>query len=171
MLKRKPILYTLLAATIVAAVWPGVDDASAVVEPSAAVRPVKVAVAAPGASEPKPADLALYKLERASMVVTTQNPFATTSWVVAPPPPPPPAAAAPPPPQTAPAMPFVYAGRLQGTGGRWTYYLTRGDQSFAVSRGETFDTSYRLDSVDDSKMVIEYLPLSVKQTLSLMGES
>ncbi|MGX9773210.1 hypothetical protein ACWYXN_06835 [Janthinobacterium aestuarii] len=171
MFKRKPILFTLLAATVVAAIWPGADDASAVVEPSSAARPAQVAVAAASPGEPKPAELALYKLERVSMVVTTQNPFSTTSWFVAPPPPPPPPAAAPPPAPTAPAMPFVYAGRLQGVGGRWTYYLMRGDQSFAVSRGETFDTSYRLDSVDDSKMVIEYLPLSVKQTLSLMGES
>ena len=170
MFKRKPILFTLLAATVVAAIWPGADDASAVVEPSSAARPAQVAVAAASPGESKPAEWLIQAracidgrdhaepvfddvlVRGAATATTTAGRSSATS-------------------ANCPAMPFVYAGRLQGVGGRWTYYLMRGDQSFAVSRGETFDTSYRLDSVDDSKMVIEYLPLSVKQTLSLMGES
>lgn len=170
--KRKVFLLTLLAATVAAALWPSPEDDLGIVEPSAARPAVQARAAAPAGQAARPAPpLPLYKLDREPMVATEQNPFATTSWFVAPPPPPPPPAAAPPPPPSAPAMPFVYAGRLQGENGRWTYYLMRGDQSFAVSRGDTFDTSYRLDSVDDTKMVIEYLPLSVKQTLAIMGDS
>lgn len=164
-------MLTLLAATVAAALWPSPEVDLAIIEPSAArpTAPARAAASAAKNAKPVPA-LPLHKLERETMVVTEQNPFSPTAWFVAPPPPPQPSAA-PPPPPSAPAMPFAYAGRLQGEGGRWTYYLMRGDQSFAVSRGDTFDTSYRLDSVDDAKMVIEYLPLSVKQTLTIMGDS
>ncbi len=102
------------------------------------------------------------------------DPFPPKSWEVpaAPPPPaPPPVTRAPESaPPVAPPLPFAYAGKLEQAPGQWTIYLTRGNDSFALSKGDTFDNVYRLVEVDAGKLVIEYLPLSTKQTLPIGTE-
>lgn len=70
----------------------------------------------------------------------------------------------------APPLPFTYAGKMEQSPGKWTFYLSRGDESFALSKGDTFDNVYRLVDADASRLVIEYLPLSEKQTLPIGAE-
>jgi hypothetical protein len=107
------------------------------------------------------------KLQRPQMEVGDLNPFGAKSWYVPPPPPPP----EPLPKPTAPPLPFTYVGKLQEDDGHWVIYLVKGDQSYAVSKGETFDSVYRLEGIENGNLVIQYLPLSIKQILAIGSES
>lgn len=109
--------------------------------------------------------LALDRLQNRDPAGTDIDPFRAKSWFVAPPPPPP----APPPKPTAPPLPFQYMGMYEdsGGGGKPVVYLARGNDSFAISPGDKFDASYQLEKIDQGKLVILYLPLSVKQTLPI----
>jgi hypothetical protein len=110
--------------------------------------------------------LVLDKLQRSPMAVYDLNPFGPKSWFVAPPP------APPPPPQqpTAPPFPFIYQGKLEEDVGRWVFYLVKGEHLYMVRKGEVFDNTYRLDSVENGNLIIQYLPLSIKQLLPIVGE-
>ena len=46
-------------------------------------------------------------------------------------------------------------------------YLSKGNESFAVKPGEKFDGAYQFEGVENGNVVILYLPLSVKQRLSI----
>lgn len=171
--QKHMLLFGLLALTLSATVW--VSDRSEHGQADV-VEPVTGPAAKPrSAPQAKPKGdgkslLPLYKLERVSMIVRDKDPFSARSWYTPPPPPPsPPPVPAPVP--SAPALPFAYAGKLQGDTGRWIFYLTRGEQSFAVSLGDTFDNVYRLEGVENGKLTIQYLPLSIKQFLSIATES
>ena len=109
----------------------------------------------------------LDKLSRTAMTVGDLNPFNAKSWYVPPPPPPPP----PPPKPTAPPLPFTYIGKLEEDGGRWTVYLAKGEQSYVLKKGETFDSVYRLEGLENGNLVIQYIPLSIKQFLPIGGIS
>lgn len=70
-------------------------------------------------------------------------------------------------PPSAPPLPFAFAGKLEETPDRWIIYLVKGDQSFALNKGDIFDTDYRFDGVEDGHAVIFYLPLSTRQFLPI----
>ena len=105
-----------------------------------------------------------------------KNPFEVKTWVATPPsgaasdggtPVP-----APPPPQpTTPALPFLFAGKLEVAPGKWLVYLTKGEQSIAVEMGETFDGVYRFDGIENDNIIIVYLPLQTKQLLPMGSAS
>jgi hypothetical protein len=109
----------------------------------------------------------LDKLSRGAMTAGDLNPFNAKSWYVPPPPPPP----GPPPKPTAPPLPFTYIGKLEEEGGRWTVYLAKGEQSYVVKKGETFDNVYKLEGLENGNLVIQYIPLSIKQFLPIGGLS
>ena len=109
----------------------------------------------------------LDKLARTAMTVGDLNPFGAKSWYV----PPPPAPALPPPKPTAPPLPFAYVGKLEEEGNRWSVYLSKGEQFFVVKKGETFDSVYRLEGVENGNLVILYIPLSTRQFLPIGGLS
>lgn len=67
----------------------------------------------------------------------------------------------------APPLPFAYAGKMEQSPGHWILYLSRDNESFAVSPGDTFDNVYRLRGIENGNLVIEYLPLSTKQLLPI----
>lgn len=46
-------------------------------------------------------------------------------------------------------------------------YLARGNESFAVKPGEKFAGVYQFEGIEKGNVVILYLPLSVKQRLSI----
>lgn len=168
--RRRLALFGLLAASLAAAVWVsdapgGTDDVVA----ATADRATAPRNNASGLEQKKEEQLALLvdNLQRAPMAVGDLNPFGARSWYVAPPPPPP----APPPKPTAPPLPFAYVGKLKEDGGRWVIYLAKGEQSFAVSKGDTFDNDYRLEGIEDGTLIIVYLPLSIKQMLPIGSES
>lgn len=86
---------------------------------------------------------------------------------VEPPPPPPPP---PPPKPSAPPLPFSYLGQVDGSE-QVIVYLTQGEEVFSVRPGERFAQFYRLDEVRKNKLVILYMPLSVRQYLPIDRES
>lgn len=176
--RRHWILALLLGATLFAT-WQAArqpDDAADLARPV----PSRVGTAASMAQTTTPAGvpgvvgvarqpgLRLERLTRASEAVGEVNPFAPPSLppALATPAPQVPVAQAP----VAPPLPYALAGKLQDEGGRWVYYLMRGDQSFAVSEGEVFDSQYRLQGVENDRLVIEYTPLAFKQYLPLGSE-
>jgi hypothetical protein len=110
--------------------------------------------------------LQLERLKRSRANADKVNLFPSKSWYVAPPPPPPP----PPPVPTAPALPFTYLGKQLDANGKFTYYLSQGDRLRIVSLGEILDSTYSIDSVDHGQMELTYLPLKIKQYLSI-GET
>jgi hypothetical protein len=115
---------------------------------------------------PQPADsLAIAKMDREFVVTDPTDPFAGKSWATVQEPVVPASPAPPPPVPTAPALPFEYAGKLEVESGKWIIYLARGDQSFAVSKGDVFDNAYRFDGIEGNKLIIVYLPLGTKQFL------
>jgi len=141
-----------------------------VVAPSDAVRPQRAEPAvAPPTVPPAVSAAAIKTIERPGVFVGELNPFIVKSWAnvqaQSPDPVAPPPEEAPAPAPTAPPLPFAFAGKLEDEPGHWIVYLARGDQSFALSKGDTFDTNYRFEGLEDGKLVITYLPLATKQFL------
>jgi hypothetical protein len=100
--------------------------------------------------------------------------FAAHSWQPPPPPPRPKLIAPepeladpPPPPPAAPPLPFTFLGAFEATGGKRVLYLVEGDKVHAVSEGEIVNELYQVEAVGADEMVFMYLPLKLKQTLSL----
>lgn len=168
---KRLFLFCLLAVSVAAAVW--VSDAPEGTD--GPVAPVSERVKMPRKETTSNAQtgerlaLLMDNLQRMPITVGDLDPFGTKSWYVAPPPSPP--LPAPPPTPTAPPLPFTYVGKLQEEGGRWIIYLAKGEQSYAVSKGETFDSDYRLEGIENGNLTIQYLPLSTKQILPIGSES
>lgn len=150
------VLAALVAATTVAV---GAADPEA-----AAVRPAPRRAADSGAERVD--SLPLERLKRAPMQVKDANAFRAKSWYVPPPPPPP----APPPPPTAPPLPFTYLGKIQEPNGKLTIFLSGDNRVYLVTAGETINQTYHVDGIEDGKLALTYLPLQIKQFLS-MGDA
>lgn len=82
--------------------------------------------------------------------------------VQAPPPPPPP----PPPPQ-APPLPFTYLGKWTEQG-QTTIFLGRGERHVAVRGPGKLDDTYSVESIDERQIVLNYIPLGIRQSLPLV---
>ncbi|HEU5284819.1 MAG TPA: hypothetical protein VFU53_13455, partial [Burkholderiales bacterium] len=74
---------------------------------------------------------------------------------------PPPTAAPPPPPP-----PFTYLGRL-AEGGQTTVFLAQGDRNLVVRVGDVIDSTYKVEEIGPTLLVLTYLPQNLKQTLSI----
>lgn len=124
-------------------------------------------------SRPQPAArseaVRLDLLKRGEQADPQRDLFASTTppSPPAPPPPPPP----PPPKPTAPPLPFASIGKLETAGEPTIYYLQEGDTVHAVVVGETIGASYRVESVSNGVMELVYLPMNIRQILSLGGDS
>lgn len=94
--------------------------------------------------------------------------FASNSWTPPPPPPPKELAPPPPPPPTAPPIPFNFVGLLQDQA-KPTAFLAQDDKLLLVSAGDTLDGAYRIESVSASEIVLTYLPLNQRQSISISG--
>lgn len=92
--------------------------------------------------------------------------FKEKSWYVPPPPPKP----APPPAPTAPPIPYAFMGSYRGDDGRLTVFLTRGDRVYSVSPGDVLEGTYRVEEIASGQLVLIYLPLNTRQTMSI-GEA
>lgn len=97
--------------------------------------------------------------------------FRGMSWTPAPPPPPPapPAVRLPPPPPSAPALPFRYVGMLEQTADKPTAFLAKGEALHVVRVGDVIDSTYRIESFSPAQVVVTYLPMDQRQTLSVAG--
>ena len=168
--RRRLVLGVALCMTLAAVFWvsqgeegedgkeggsaPDVSGAAASAGPRQ--RPAREA-SADGAS------LQLGKLARRAQAEPNQDAFAGRSWVA----PPPPVAEGPPPAPSAPPLPFTYIGKLQeGETGPVTIYLTQGEQAYSVKKGDVIDKTYRVESITSAHIVLTYLPLRIKQTLT-----
>ena len=101
--------------------------------------------------------------ERAPLADPVTDLFASKSWM----PPPTVVAMAPikPPPPSAPPLPFRYVGQMTDATGQLLVYLAQGDDVLLVKVGEQLAGSYRLYSIDDTKLVLTYIPLNQQQML------
>ena len=169
---RRALLFTLLAATVLAAIWPHSEPVETA--PLRRQRLDPTAVPTTRNADPKAvmAETAAPALpDRFDGDMADTDPFGVKNWAPTPAPPPAktaaPAAASP----SAPPLPFTYAGRLESEPGRWTIYLMRGEQTFAVNKGDVFDGTYRFDGEEGGSLLIQFLPLSVTQKLQLSTEN
>lgn len=90
-----------------------------------------------------------------------QGPGAPAQAQAPAPPPPPPA-----PPQ-APPLPFTYLGKWTEQG-QTTVYLARGERHVAVRGPGKLDESYTVESIDERQIVLNYVPLGIRQALPLV---
>lgn len=97
--------------------------------------------------------------------------FKGKSWYVPPPPPPPkPVVKAPPPKPTAPPIPYTYLGSYMGDGGKLIVFLTRNDRVYSVALGDVLDGTYRVEEIASGQLVLDYLPMNIRQTMRI-GEA
>lgn len=161
---RQIILFAALAASLGAALWVRGQEGDS----EAVVKPVEGGnnhpTVAPETAE-REGRVALERLNRRAPSGTETDPFRLKTWFVAPPPGPPPS----PPKPTAPPLPFKYMGSFEEpSSGKLIVYLAKGDESFPVSPGDKFDDNkYQFDGIGKGRITITYLPLSIKQNITL----
>ena len=138
-------------------------------EAPVAAQPV-AAQSAPPAQRPaaKSESVRIDLLRRDAQARPEGDAFSAHSWQP-PPPPPPRAKLIAPEPELAdpPPPPFTFLGAFEATGGKRVLYIVEGDKVHAVSEGETVNELYQVEAVGADEMVFTYLPLKLKQTLSL----
>jgi hypothetical protein len=163
---------------------PAPTSAAAAGAPVRAERPQDAAGQAP-ASSPRPVarpaspstatTIAIGRLDRPrALPQPAANPFDTAPWT------PESVAAAesvarskraqaePPPPPMAPPLPFTFVGRLID-GDRSKVFLNQGTRTLIVGAGETFDSVYRVERIEDDSVHFTYLPLDQQQVLAIPG--
>ena len=128
--------------------------------------PARVAASMPREAVPSP--VAVAEGPPASPAIDI---FAVRDWLPPPPPAPvsapsQPAQAAPPEP---PPLPFRFLGRIIEPGQPQMFLLVEGEQLHAVRMGESVGAAYRVESVEGAQLVFSYLPMKVRQKLT-MGE-
>ena len=105
----------------------------------------------------------LDQLKREPIKVDKGDGFRSKSWHVPKPPPPPP----PPPAPTAPPLPFSFLGKIQDDNGAMTLILSDNIQVHLVHAGDKINSTYSVDGIEDGKLTLTYLPLNIKQFLSV----
>jgi hypothetical protein len=161
---RQFLLGSALALTLGTVAWQATQSQDEAADTVVAARPGKSA-AAQASPAPDTPHLALDKLQRNDDLddAALRDAFQVTSWA---PPPPPPAPPAPPPPPSPPPLPYRYMGQLLEDG-TLTVFLTRQNQNYAVKAGDALDGGYRVDSINNQRMVLTYLPLNMQQSLAI----
>lgn len=71
-----------------------------------------------------------------------------------------------PPPPTAPPVPFKYAGKAISDNQTWVFLSQAKDNHIAKIGGKITD-QYRLDAITEESISLTYLPLNIKQTLTI----
>jgi hypothetical protein len=161
---RSTVLMSALALSLFASLWTWWRGAAS--EELALPLDGRPGTAAQATPAPVPSPLSAAGAEAPG---ATQAPvldlFAPVSWETAPDPAPaaPPAPTAP----AAPPMPFEYVGRTEVVGGPGTVvHLRRGTELYSVSEGASIDEQYKLHKIGADALEIDYLPMSLRQTLS-----
>lgn len=98
--------------------------------------------------------------------------FKSKSWYIPPPPPKPvpPPKPLPPPAPVAPPVPYAFMGSYKGDDGRLIIFLTKGDRVYSTFLGEVLEGTYRVQEIASGQLVLIYLPLNTRQTISV-GEA
>jgi hypothetical protein len=74
--------------------------------------------------------------------------------------------ATPPPAPTAPPLQFKYSGKAVTDDETWVF-LSQSGENFITKIGGKINDKYRLDAINDSTIAVTYLPLNIKQTLTI----
>ncbi|PTQ87803.1 hypothetical protein [Nitrosomonas ureae] len=74
-----------------------------------------------------------------------------------------------PPAPTAPPLQFKYAGKAIADNETWVFLSQSGENLITKIGGKINDT-YRLDSINDTAITMTYLPLNIKQTLTINNQ-
>jgi hypothetical protein len=135
--------------------------------------PQATSVSAPRTTGQSPPALDLQKLQRSPALDPDGDPFGPRSFRPAPPKVKAPSvqtaldAPSPPvPPPQAPPLPFIFMGRLSEARDT-TVFLTMGERNLIVKPGDTIDNTYKVEEVNDTAVVLTYLPMNLRQTLPI----
>jgi len=64
-----------------------------------------------------------------------------------------------------PPLPYVYLGKLIQED-ETVVFLSRQDQNYIVRSGERLEDLYRVEAIEEDRLVVKYLPLGIRQTLA-----
>lgn len=67
----------------------------------------------------------------------------------------------------APPLQVRYAGSVQAPDGQRIVYLTRGDSSFEIHRGDRLDEGFVVEAIGEASLSLVYPPLGTKMTVAL----
>jgi hypothetical protein len=154
---RRTLLFTALVGVVYLTLSASPQTDSDVVEP---VEPRAATSRSSSTRASEQIDILELKPRRAADA--TKALFASATWT------PPPKRVAPvaAPPPSAPPLPFTYIGkRLED--GVWHVYVSRGDETLIVREQQTIDGTYRIDAVKPPQMILTYLPMDERQTMSI----
>lgn len=157
------VLGTLLVVAL--SVTLGADrQGSGVTEVVAASVPKHRAATSAVSADAGSAQMDLTRMSRLTKTATTEEAdlFGVHSWQ----PVPPPSRPAPAPRPTAPPLPFVYLGKMT-EGGAVTVFLSQQGRPHIVKAGDTIERTYRVEAIADKAVTLTYLPLDIKQQLSI----
>lgn len=173
--KRKIIIGSALIATLIAAVLVEDEEELAFQMPEAPLQSVRTAQEKNRKPEPNTAQLDVSKLGQRKFNPQAGELFASTTWMpkqvlindpeeqefklvqpikIAPPAP------------TAPPLQFKYAGKTIADNETWVF-LSHSGENLITKIGGKINDQYRLDAINDDTVTVTYLPLNVKQTLTI----
>lgn len=157
-------LFAVLALTLLAAVWLGMEEHA---DEPVRSHPTGTAAAprTPATSAPAvPVELPVLADYRARPGLPASGAGFATPLSFRPPPP---VVVAPPPPRPqAPPLPFRFAG-LIAEGDERTVVLMEGRDFHLLRTGDVLGSRYRIDHIDDRRIDLRYLPLDQRQTLDI----
>lgn len=154
--RRHWTLGALLVATVAAAAGLSGPEESGTAR-AVAVPALPARTAASTATAPPVGDAAQAGAAPRTFGAASGDPFASRNWA-------PPVVQRPAPP-VAPPLPYAYFGRMND-GRDAVVFLQRGDRTYTAKRGDTLDPEYRIAEITDDAIVIVYLPLKQRQSLS-----
>jgi hypothetical protein len=67
---------------------------------------------------------------------------------------------------TAPALPFIFLGRIK-LSGMETIFLAIDERSFTAKLNDILDDTYLVSSIEQDSIVFTYLPLKTQQILNI----
>ncbi|HQT27225.1 MAG TPA: hypothetical protein PLK99_11640 [Burkholderiales bacterium] len=70
----------------------------------------------------------------------------------------------------APALPFVFIGKMIDSDGKVVVFLSQQGKIYTASEGDTLGGNYHVDSVRAPSMTLTYLPMKIRQTMQI-GEA
>ncbi|MHA6880932.1 hypothetical protein [Ralstonia pseudosolanacearum] len=161
--RRLAVLLLALAGSAGLVLFGGPATQTEVVQPSRSAAPSQLPATSTEPASASAAATTVLALRPREASPDIAQAFPSRDWAPPPPPPPPPA---PPPKPTAPPLPFVVIGK-KWEDGQWQVFLERNEETFVVKAGDTFDGQYRVDSIAPPSMILIYLPLKTRQTLTI----
>lgn len=178
--RRKLLLGGALIATLAAVVLVGEEDEENMINTVEPIQPAKSSADRAKTQENNSEYLDISKLGQRKFNPSAGELFASTTWTpkrpkisqeeqeaaqaaqIA-------KASAPPPAPTAPPLPFKYAGKAITDNETWVFLSQAGENFIAKTGGKIAD-KYRLDSINDDAVTVTYLPLNIKQTLTITNK-